>query len=559
MARDHFKGFMKQHGPIPGLPFSLSGCHSGSLLKVSRIAALILVLVLFTIPVHADTSTDLVNQGNILINQSRFSQAISTFDAALAANPQNIQARVGKGTALAASGRLSESLLQFEIALSQNPTYLPALLEKGRVELATGNANGAVDSYAQALARDPANRNALEGKGDALITLGMGGEAIDSWNAALRYDPSNSRLQEKIAAARAASETEMYLWIGVIAVLLVAIAVSIWYLVVFRKRGSAGKRNTNTPPKPKKGTVSPPRASRKPSPPARVSSPEKGKNPGPAGIWHFARIQRMLKRKLGNPRAIFVRGHVVPGVSETPHSGAAAGPGPEFIPSGIALPGLGIGDPVSASTSGSVGDITHSLQVLLNTSDCKYSGDGLKGILLYSNREYEAAIREFDIEITNYPDVICISLLKVRALMHLNRFTEAFDLDCTVMKNAPNHFEAIALGAVLADHLGQTDFALRACNKATAIRHNSPLMWALKGALFHKTSRYPEGLAALQQSLELDGDSELAWKEYGDILSRTGRYPEAIQAFEKVLSLAGDDPKIRARIETCREKTQSTR
>jgi len=266
----------------------------------------------------------------------------------------------------------------------------------------------------------------------------------------------------------------------------------------------------------------------------------------------------MLKGKLGNPRAIFGRRNITPAVPGTAHSGAATVPGPEFVPSGIDLPGLDIGDPESfAVSSGSVGDLTRSLQVLLETSECKYSGDGLKGILLYSNREYEAAIHEFDREIAEYPDVICISLLKVRALMHLNRFTEAFELNRRIMKNAPNNYEAVALGAVLADHLGQTDFALRACAMATAIRHNSPLMWALKGALFRKTGKYPEALAALQQSIELDGDSDLTWKEFGDVLSRTGKYPEAIHAFEKVLILAGDDPKIRARIETCRKKLNS--
>jgi tetratricopeptide (TPR) repeat protein len=520
---------------------------------MSRVLIILVILLILVVPIYADQSSDQTTKGTTLLGQGRYSEAISAFDSALALNSNNLQARVGKGTALFSSGKPSESLLQFEIALSSNPSYTPALFERGRVLLATDNPKEALNTYNQALQLNPGSGQALEGKGDALFALGQGGDALTSWTEALSYDPGNSRLQGKIATAQESSGIPIILWI-VIAVLIVIISSGLfWYLRSSRKGSPKGKKiSPKGVPKKTDPNKKPVKKKEPTALPILLTRP--GDKEGPASVKesHLSRIHRMMKKT--GQKAGSLPGKNTPG---TTHIGGMDNPG---ITGGIAgspeesLPDIEMVESLNNSSSpDTITDITRSLDILLKSGDCIYSGDGLKGILLYSNKEYEAAIKEFDKEIENYPDVVCVSLLKVRALMHLGRFSEAFDTDRSVLKLAKDNYEAIVLAALLADQLGHLDFGLRACNRATSLRHNSPIIWALKGTILHKKCNYPEALSAFKQSLDMDPESGVVWKEYGDILSKAGLYPEAIGAFEKVLLLSGEDPEIRSRIRTCQE------
>ena len=135
--------------------------------------------------------------------------------------------------------------------------------------------------------------------------------------------------------------------------------------------------------------------------------------------------------------ATVAAGEGIPGLSHPPHG---AGELPES------------GPPVEATQ-----DVTRSLEILLKDSDTSYSGAGLKGIFLYSNKQYEAAIQEFDREIAAYPDVICATLLKVRALMHLGRNEEAFAIINDARTLPWDNYEACFLAAYLATELDKLE------------------------------------------------------------------------------------------------------
>jgi len=137
--------------------------------------------------------------------------------------------------------------------------------------------------------------------------------------------------------------------------------------------------------------------------------------------------------------------------------------------------------------------------------------------------------------------------------MHLGRFSEAFNTDRQVLKLSKNNYEAVVLAAILADELGHFEFGIKACNKAIALRHNVPDVWALKGKMLRKLGKYPDALLSLKQSLDLFGESENAWKEYGLVLSKVGQYQEAISAFERALHLCGEDAELRTWIAACRK------
>ncbi len=210
--------------------------------------------------------------------------------------------------------------------------------------------------------------------------------------------------------------------------------------------------------------------------------------------------------------------------------------------------------PAQRSSTGGSGSIVSGLDSLLKAGESGYDGAGLKGILLYSSGEYEGAIKEFNKEIAGDPNAIGIALLNVRALIHLGKFQEAFDLNRAVIEQKRNDYEAIVLAASLSEKLGYLDFGLRACTVATRLRRNAADVWELKGKLLYKMGNYSESLSSFRQSLDLDGQVGAVWKEYGMVLVKSGWYREAIEAFGKAILLNGETPELRSRIEKCLKK-----
>lgn len=115
-----------------------------------------------------------VRQGDILLGDGKFAEAIDRFDAALAASPRHRGAMMGKAIALLESGRPDDAEAEFSRLIGFLSVSLPADDATGRAVLAAAFANrgilndragryaAALGDYRQALAVDP---GAVEGPG----------------------------------------------------------------------------------------------------------------------------------------------------------------------------------------------------------------------------------------------------------------------------------------------------------------------------------------------------------------------------------------------------------
>lgn len=199
--------------------------------------------------------------------------------------------------------------------------------------------------------------------------------------------------------------------------------------------------------------------------------------------------------------------------------------------------------------------LMQGLEVVLSTRDDHYRGEGLKGILLFSAGDYEAAITEFNKELASDPDATGIMLLKVRAFMHLGKFQEAFNLDTRILKLCEGNYEAVVISAFLAEELGYLEYGLLASKKAISMRRNAVEVWVLMGKILRRMGNEKEAVQALQQALDLDENSEYIWNEYGTLLHSLGRYQEAAEVFEKIIRITGENSETRALIEACIKKS----
>lgn len=104
----------------------------------------------------------------------QYEAAISSYDRALAVNPDDPQTLTNRGNALRYTGRYDEAIAAYDLVISLKPTYQPVYYDKaaiyalqGNIEqalenlregvrlLATWRASGSVSNYAIASAQDP--------------------------------------------------------------------------------------------------------------------------------------------------------------------------------------------------------------------------------------------------------------------------------------------------------------------------------------------------------------------------------------------------------------------
>jgi len=103
---------------------------------------------------NADADT-LYNEGNTLLNQQQFTEAVSCYDAALAIQPNHAEALSNRGIALQYLGRLEQALDSYDRAIAIKPDYIDALYNRGTVLRAVNRFEQALSSYQQVLAINP--------------------------------------------------------------------------------------------------------------------------------------------------------------------------------------------------------------------------------------------------------------------------------------------------------------------------------------------------------------------------------------------------------------------
>ena len=119
----------------------------------------------------------------------RPTDALASFDKALAIKPDHADAHNNRGNALLRLLRPAEALASFDKALAIEPDDPAALDNRGKTLLDLGWAAEAVASLDKALAMTPDNPEALNCRGIALVDLKRPEEALSSFDKALAIEP----------------------------------------------------------------------------------------------------------------------------------------------------------------------------------------------------------------------------------------------------------------------------------------------------------------------------------------------------------------------------------
>ncbi|HEY7081317.1 MAG TPA: tetratricopeptide repeat protein [Nitrososphaeraceae archaeon] len=138
--------------------------------------------------INSTLLTRMIQQGNEMINISKYEDAVKSFDQVLTIHPGSVEALNGKGLALNKLGRYQEAITWFDKALKIQPTFINALNDKG-VALANLNRfEEAITWFDKAIKINPNFVDALYNKGGALAELGKYDDSAKWTNKALEID-----------------------------------------------------------------------------------------------------------------------------------------------------------------------------------------------------------------------------------------------------------------------------------------------------------------------------------------------------------------------------------
>lgn len=130
-------------------------------------------------------------EGDRLLKQQHYSQALQAYEEALRMDPRNFHAWNGKGTALYNQGNYKKAFDAYQRATEIEPENAIVWVSAGLVLNRLQRYQQALVHFERALSIDPEYVAALTGKADAQLDLNMPQEASASYQQALTYDPNN--------------------------------------------------------------------------------------------------------------------------------------------------------------------------------------------------------------------------------------------------------------------------------------------------------------------------------------------------------------------------------
>jgi len=131
------------------------------------------------------------SRGRVCLQLGRASEALASFERALALAPQDCDAHFYRGYALALLERHAESLASFDDAVALKPDYAEALNNRGVALGRLSRPHEALESFARALASKPDYAEAYTNAGNTHKALKRYDEALRSFDRALSIKPDD--------------------------------------------------------------------------------------------------------------------------------------------------------------------------------------------------------------------------------------------------------------------------------------------------------------------------------------------------------------------------------
>ena len=140
---------------------------------------------------NSGSAREKCQEGDRLLKQQHYSQALHAYEEALRMDPRNFHAWNGKGTALYNQGNYKRAFDAYQRATEIEPENAIVWVSAGLVLNRLQRYQQALVHFERALSIDPEYVAAWTGKADAQLDLNMSKEAIASYQQALTYDPNN--------------------------------------------------------------------------------------------------------------------------------------------------------------------------------------------------------------------------------------------------------------------------------------------------------------------------------------------------------------------------------
>jgi tetratricopeptide (TPR) repeat protein len=187
----------------PLVPFlilfaSAGVAHAGQLLRAtprqlaSGLTAVILFAVFCNWPTYSMAEMRAITETNVgteLQARGQLDEAIASYRAALARDPNDAVTRSNLGTALAAKGQLDEAIAQYRRALDLAPNDADNHYNLANALMAQGKLADAAGQFREALRIEPGLADAHLNLGNALVELGQRAEAADHYRRAIELKP----------------------------------------------------------------------------------------------------------------------------------------------------------------------------------------------------------------------------------------------------------------------------------------------------------------------------------------------------------------------------------
>jgi len=116
------------------------------------------------------------------------------------------------------------------------------------------------------------------------------------------------------------------------------------------------------------------------------------------------------------------------------------------------------------------------------------------------------------------------------------RLDQAAPLYREVLKNAPNHFDALHMLGVLSLQTGHTDEALRLIDTAIAVNPHDAVAINNRGNILRVLERHQDALDSYARAVALRPEYAEALKNTGDTLQHLGRHDDALAVYTKALA-----------------------
>jgi tetratricopeptide (TPR) repeat protein len=125
---------------------------------------------------------------------ARYEQALTSYDQVLSLQPDNVEALYYRSGILGMLGRFKESIQGYDTVLSVAPTHYESLYCRGLSQFRLESYDDAISSFSDALRARPAELDPLVYRGRAFEITGRNDEALADYTTVLSRDPSKDEL-----------------------------------------------------------------------------------------------------------------------------------------------------------------------------------------------------------------------------------------------------------------------------------------------------------------------------------------------------------------------------